>query len=111
MPSDEARKAAKEIISRSYDAVDSSTPIAQIIDAHMQPKWIGVEERLPEAPFGESNADPILWCYVKQNGEGVTYPVYIHYGTLKFYGFDDYDMECPMLGVTHWLPLPEPPKE
>lgn len=69
-----------------------------------KPKWIPVTERLPEAEYGESEDvltidslkvmrvayfDGGNWCY--PTGEVIS-------TTCKFH-------------ITHWMPLPEPPKE
>ena len=68
------------------------------------PEWISVEERLPE-----SETEVLVWLRHIPN-----IAVYGHdkYGNLDFYYID----ECGYRGtfrpaVTHWMPLPEPPKE
>jgi hypothetical protein len=62
-------------------------------------EWISVKERLPGA-----NED--VWCYSNRNG-GYTFIGYIGYHVRDW-------MENGSLhigDVTHWMPLPEPPKE
>jgi hypothetical protein len=69
-----------------------------------RPRWIPVTERLPEHSYGESNSvltvsslgtmrvlyfDGGNWCY--PTGEALT--------------------TAGKFPVTHWMPLPEPPKE
>ena len=61
-------------------------------------KWIPVTERLPEK-------DQYVWCYSNK------------YGGHFFVGYRSYlsgvwmEGGCMHLGnVTHWMPLPEPPK-
>ena len=67
------------------------------------PKWISVEERLPEL-----ETEVLVWC-----GKFVCMA---HYGRADSYEpvFWDYDCEgCRdelYPKVTHWMPLPEPPK-
>lgn len=65
--------------------------------AAAQPKWISVKEKLPEllesvlviyAPTNQAKNDYRMECW--------NWPIYDVYET-KF--------------VTHWMPLPEPPKE
>ena len=67
-------------------------------------KWIPVTERLPEKMgqcvcryvFGENGEDPffqILWYFTN-----LEKPHFQHEGIMG-------------LRVTHWMPLPEPPKE
>ena len=66
-------------------------------------KWIPVTERLPE------ENDDVL-CY-RGNHIGVLMDVYTYKGDNKWedsYGYWNYtDIE----GITHWMPLPQPPKE
>ena len=62
-----------------------------------QPKWISVEERLPE----ESDA------YITWSAYGRK--VLVYHAKLKTWGsvwIGEFDIP-----VTHWMPLPEPPKE
>lgn len=66
--------------------------------------WISVEDKLPE----EHEYKDMLVC---RYDEGVAYTyadIYYFDGGFKskdhHYGFDD-----PFEGVTHWMPLPEPP--
>lgn len=87
-----------------------------------QPRWISVEERLPE-----KDGDYFCYCPVLNIG-GKDIPRYEVYGfTLHAEEFYDlkmtghkgvawywYDGEygyCATKAVTHWMPLPEPPKE
>ena len=68
------------------------------------PRWISVEERLPEEQgdclvlysFGETNAD-----YFTGVMYFIRYDERPHFENDGLYG----------LHVTHWMPLPEPPKE
>lgn len=71
-------------------------------DNNVPSKWIPVTERLPE-----KDAD-VLCC--RGNHIGALRDVYTYKGDGKWedsYGFWNYtDIE----GITHWMPLPEPPK-
>lgn len=58
------------------------------------PKWVSVKERLPEKPIRDTTE-----CIVLVDGTPRTDAFGIH-GT--FLAFED--------SVTHWMPLPEPPK-
>lgn len=62
------------------------------------PKWISVKERLPE----EEEGGKFLVCFSGGNR-------HLYYFTLDdgFY-HPTYSSDTP---VTHWMPLPEPPKE
>lgn len=66
-------------------------------------KWIPVGERLP------NENDDVLCC--RGNHIGAMMDVYTYKGDNKWedaYGYWNYgDIE----GITHWMPLPEPPNE
>lgn len=72
------------------------------------PHWIPVEERLPE------NGVPVLINYIASN-DGKYHPdgtaVWTDYGCFWWEGsLEDCDTEVAV-PITHWAPLPEPPKE
>lgn len=67
------------------------------------PKWIPVEERLPEHEYGESTS--VLTVDL--------------FGVMRVAYFDGGNWCCPsgealttmrVAPITHWMPLPEPPK-
>lgn len=68
--------------------------------------WISVKERLPEEDFDG---------FYDKNGEYPTFIVMIDVGvipaTLQFNGTEWIDEDSNVYNVTHWMPLPEPPKE
>ena len=65
------------------------------------PKWISVEERLP-------NIDAEVLIYAD---EGL-YDVAQYSGGERFWTLErNPDCWVTASGVTHWMPLPEPPKE
>jgi hypothetical protein len=70
-------------------------------------RWISVKDRLPENETNVLCWRGISWCG----------PEIFTYGDLKgeecFYYIDDcgYPMKCLRPSITHWMPLPEPPKE
>ena len=75
--------------------------------AAAQPKWISVKERLPEIPDGHFISEEVLWisCYgeIKVSFlEKLRSELRIDWGEAGLYKLDQ---------VTHWMPLPEPPKE
>ena len=63
------------------------------------PKWISVEERLPEE--GERVLCTDGHCVFEQ----YRVPLSCVYGT-----WDRGGLKSPMQNVTHWMPLPEPPE-
>jgi hypothetical protein len=71
-------------------------------------KWISVNDRLPRTP----NAFLVYYGFKDENGE-MYETRYI--GTMTFFAFDKephWQHEGSYgLTVTHWMPLPEPPKE
>ena len=79
--------------------------LIQTLEAQV-PKWISVEERLPEGEVIALCNDPGAYCY----GEYIVGYV-SPYNELEGVGFraeNDYEL---LDGVTHWMPLPEPPEE
>lgn len=57
-------------------------------------KWISVKDKLP-------NGSKQVLCYSKKNGG------YLFMGSLGLHGKE----WCLCFGVTHWMPLPEFPKD
>lgn len=81
------------------------------INALSKPRWIPVTERLP---IGGDDSGAICEnvCLLMDDGtvscgwmNGITKKVY--YLNAK----DDVIIRAPITRVTHWMPLPEPPKE
>ena len=73
------------------------------LDAEERQHWIPVAERLPDF-------DGAVLCMRKSNVYGVRPYQEILY--VDEYGFTNYDDIYLADGVvTHWMPLPEPPKE
>ena len=70
-------------------------------------KWISVKDELPEFPINKNGY--LCRCVI---GENYDFPFYM---VLKYYILDvnpHFQHECNCgLRVTHWTPLPEPPKE
>lgn len=62
-----------------------------------QQRWVSVKDRLPEKSGNyltcNKNDDYVVWRFDKENEE---------------FGCADYEYEVE---VTHWMSLPEPPKE
>lgn len=86
---DPKREAKYEALNIAITAMGRSIP----------PRWISVEERLPE-----DYEDVVI---IMRNGASSWYRVaYREYGGWSFGGGRRVTDE-----VTHWMPLPEPPKE
>lgn len=66
-----------------------------------QPKWISVKERLPEVDMGVVCVAQTAW------GPEVTEGYFWKHSQM----ISPIDEGCAVDKVTHWMPLPEPPKE
>lgn len=102
------------IVQGNIMAFGKSESFAEIIADHLiangvtldnqvaSSKWIPVTERLPDED------DDVLCC--RGNHIGALIDVYTYKGDGKWedsYGYWNYtDIE----GITHWMPLPQPPK-
>ena len=87
---------------KSVEDLNKSVLVQQYIKVPEKPKWISVEERLPDE-------------WRDNSGELVNYLIY-----MPEYGVDVGNYALPVktwlcMGVprkvTHWMPLPEPPEE
>lgn len=79
-----------------------------------QPRWISVEERLPEESgrylvlekcFGYIVARLASWTHYYDGGEED------FRGRSLWYDYDSEYGDFEVRDITHWMPLPEPPKE
>jgi hypothetical protein len=59
-------------------------------------EWVSVKDRLPDV-----GCDVLFMCENKSYGVGAYSDTYRDFFSGQF----------PVKGVTHWMPLPEPPKE
>ena len=64
------------------------------------PEWISAEDRLPEDEI------PVLVGY-SRNLDGFISIGYLDQEDMRWCGLDDIRIARP----SHWMPLPEPPKE
>lgn len=101
-----------------YDMSDAAESIADFLISKgvTVREWISVEDRLPEVEQGFSG-NPQAYEFSKPVLATVAGYVmlgrftYWHGGAFEFDGVDaDFDRDQPV-GVTHWMPLPEPLKE
>lgn len=79
-----------------------------------QPKWIGVNERLPDIAI-ESNRMKVTESVLAVDSCG-----FVHVGVFRIYAYDNSSVfvgvdteyfDESLTDITHWMPLPEPPKE
>ena len=78
----------------------------EIAVAQERTRWIPVTERLPDATDG----DYVLAC-VTWKDTHIDYQNAVVMAFVLEEGLVDVEMDCVLDGVTHWMPLPEPPKE
>lgn len=102
---DEAADAIEELSKRMGESIPKSDAEI-IIEELSKPRWIPVSERLPEKA-----GHYIVFVELKRNGQKISA------WTQVTWFFGDFLLECPedeerfVAAVTHWQPLPEPPKE
>lgn len=88
----QAADTIEELISKLNHADEA---IVSLVDAAEERRWISVEERLPE---------PYIWVLVYAEKHKVAFDAFYDGAQWK-------DAVLNGLIVTHWMPLPEPPKE
>lgn len=76
-------------------------------------EWIRVDEKLPDRELEElrrqtKNPDKYYHCIIYICYETFGFVTDAWYGNDKFVGNHDY---CPISNITHWMPLPEPPRK
>lgn len=108
------RREHKEYVEAMKCAIKALTDNSELKAADVQPapKWISVKERLPEAVEEDVNgkiafSDFVLVCLVYDDGF-----TYITNDQCRV-DSKSWLNEIPGEGckVTHWMPLPEPPKD
>lgn len=92
----------KTVIERNFAHPEAITEIIDIQPTAPQfEKWISVEDRLPDAgdriliAVRLHNHEPVQLDEVLEDGDGIYLDSSYEFGS----------------DVTHWMPLPEPPKE
>ncbi len=89
------------------DVITEISEAPTIDPATLAPRWISVEERLP-TPY-----TPVLVIYLNYNdgepcNDGVA--AIDPFGEWGWWDGDEAD-ETVLVSITHWMELPEPPKE
>ena len=66
-------------------------------------EWISVKDRLPEVGsivlVSDNETDCHIWQYTNYSERGVAMP-----------WMDEFGIPCKTEEITHWMPLPQPPK-
>ena len=73
-------------------------------DTNAGSKWISVEDEMPHAEYGES--DNVLTV----GGLGIVEMLYFDGGCWCYPTGEPVFYEDPSWRITHWMPLPEPPR-
>lgn len=103
----------KELNSRSsyslitYDVLNKAErAISEMPAANVQPVngWISVKDRMPKIP----EPDELYYCFLVTDGIWIHMAYYTEDGWLFA---DSGQMKEMFYEVTHWMPLPERPKE
>ena len=90
------------LLRKKYDKAPMVMEAADAIEELSKPRWIPVTERLPETPGEYMVAyHPCYWDRVHDE---------IKVGLDSFRGKTSWAKK-KYQRVTHWMPLPEPPKE
>lgn len=86
-----------------YDAYKIVEEEVDAADVEPKQRWIPVTEGLPKRPENWPSCE-LRRCY---------FLVALESGCVKSLGFEFATMEWHLVGspVTHWMPLPEPPKK
>lgn len=69
-------------------------------------RWIPVTERLPDP---NDDGDYVIVCATEKN-DRIDYQNAVIMAFVCDEGFVDTEMDFVLTGVTHWMPLPEPPE-
>lgn len=69
-------------------------------------RWIPVTERLPDP---NNDGDYVIVCATGKN-DRIDYQNAVIMAFVCDEGFVDTEMDFVLTGVTHWMPLPEPPE-
>lgn len=98
-----SREAALSEQNKSMNLAEMRERLKRIPAADVRPKWINVEERLPEQ--GKR------YLVVRYDEVTKTSFVDILWHDAHDLWWNRLYKNCGSFNVTHWMPLPEPPKE
>lgn len=119
---DVREKLVELIESARYWGNNSSEEIADILlDSGVTlQEWVSVEDRLPEMDEHHQSEDVLVCIDYRPDGPDTTEDTYVSIDNVGFncFGQGEFSCECddPRDGepspyfVTHWMPLPKPPK-
>lgn len=104
-------RSKRELLDAAADLIEKLTDRCaryadEIAVAQERARWVPVEERLPDA----TDVDYVLAC-VTWKDTHIDYQNAVVMAFVSEEGLVDVEMDCVLDGVTHWMPLPEPPEE
>lgn len=94
-----------EMYSRACQERDRANELLQ--KGQEKHRWIPVTERLPDP---NNDGDYVIVCATEKNYR-IDYQNAVIMAFVCDEGFVDTEMDFVLTGVTHWMPLPEPPEE
>ena len=94
---------ARKLLIEAADELANCVTFAT--DTNAGSKWISVEDKMPHAEYGES--DNVLTI----NRVGICKVLYFDGGCWCYPTGEPVSFGNPRWRITHWMPLPEPPKE
>ena len=104
---EKVREALIDVYNRCFDTTDDVDVLAEYIselEARI-PQWISVKDRLPE------DGDEVLFFVMDWVMKGKYCKQVPHWEAYLSGGSAHYHKNNGIEHVTHWMPLPEPPKE
>ena len=93
-----------EMYSRACQERDRANELLQ--KEQEKHRWIPVTERLPDP---NDDGDYVIVCATEKN-DRIDYQNAVIMAFVCDEGFVDTEMDFVLTGVTHWMPLPEPPE-
>ena len=116
----DADECIRALITDALDLIDDQDERIAIMQESMaalekQQEWVSVKDRMPEQAGYKC-----LVCAEYGDGKKTVFTAFTGYGEAEWYTYDVLHMEKEREAdnrvhhnyrITHWMPLPEPPKE
>lgn len=98
---------AEAVAEKADRDVSNPTPLIRDQQQTAVPRWISVDEALPDDSF------TVVMAVVYASNGHLTFNgayQFATYDRADGWNLDDYPAEFDRITVTHWMPLPEPPE-
>lgn len=96
-----------------YQTEEDFEHLKMVLEFHKKHRWVSVKDRLPDIS-AENNQAKVTERVIAWDGTGCLFgcfKIWTYDGSYVFIGVSDDDMDIAAYDtVTHWMPLPEPPK-